>query len=107
MDLVRGDGMINLRTRPALALLALAASTACALAQNGTLNDEVARTIATHHFGGARVGVSVIDMDGGAILANIHGNDPFTPASNMKLLTTGAALLVLGPDFAFKTEIIR
>jgi D-alanyl-D-alanine carboxypeptidase/D-alanyl-D-alanine-endopeptidase (penicillin-binding protein 4) len=107
-DLVRGDGMINLCTRRGtLALLALAASAACSLAQNGTLNDEVARTIATHRFGGAHVGVSIIDMDGGAILANIHGNDPFTPASNMKLLTSGAALMVLGPDFAFKTEIIR
>jgi D-alanyl-D-alanine carboxypeptidase/D-alanyl-D-alanine-endopeptidase (penicillin-binding protein 4) len=101
--------MFNLRTRRAAlaAALALAASTSCALAQGGALNDEVARTIATHKFGGARVGISIIDMDTGAVLANLHGNDPFTPASNMKLLTSGAAVMVLGPDFSFKTEILR
>ncbi|VAX42841.1 D-alanyl-D-alanine carboxypeptidase, partial [hydrothermal vent metagenome] len=31
--------------------------------------------------------------------------DGFIPASNMKLLTTGAAVSVLGPDFVFRTEI--
>jgi D-alanyl-D-alanine carboxypeptidase/D-alanyl-D-alanine-endopeptidase (penicillin-binding protein 4) len=28
------------------------------------------------------------------------------PASNMKVLTTGAAMMVLGADFAFKTEVV-
>jgi serine-type D-Ala-D-Ala carboxypeptidase/endopeptidase (penicillin-binding protein 4) len=89
-----------------LALLTLTLSALCP-AQVGTLNDEVQRAIATHKLGQAHVGVSIIDASTGAALASIHGSDPFTPASNMKLLTSGAALMVLGPDFSFRTELIR
>ncbi len=75
--------------------------------QVGTLNDEVTHAIAAHKLGAAHAGVSILDIDTGAALAAVHASDPFTPASNMKLLTTGAALLVLGPDLRLRTKIIR
>ncbi|MCJ7693417.1 MAG: D-alanyl-D-alanine carboxypeptidase/D-alanyl-D-alanine-endopeptidase [Sedimentisphaerales bacterium] len=34
-----------------------------------------------------------------------NSNTPLTPASNMKLITTAAALKYLGPDFQYKTTI--
>jgi D-alanyl-D-alanine carboxypeptidase/D-alanyl-D-alanine-endopeptidase (penicillin-binding protein 4) len=96
----RGIGLFALAT----AILGLAAQT---IAQIGSLDEEVSRTVASHKLGSTRVGISIVDMDSGVALANLHATDPFTPASNMKLLTSGAALLVLGPDFVFKTELIR
>lgn len=54
----------------------------------------------------ARVGVSVTDVRTGERLIAIDADDSFIPASNQKLLTTGAALAVLRPEFAFRTELI-
>ena len=41
----------------------------------------------------------------GQVLADINSKTMLVPASNMKLITTGAALHTLGPDYRFKTEI--
>ena len=73
----------------------LVALSACnwALAQVGGLDEEVTRALSLRKLGMARVGISVVDMDTGAALAAVHANEPFTPASNMKLLTSGAATL--------------
>jgi D-alanyl-D-alanine carboxypeptidase/D-alanyl-D-alanine-endopeptidase (penicillin-binding protein 4) len=70
------------------------------------LNARIEAAAANYKLGGARVGVSVVDLDSGRTLADLHAAEGFTPASNMKLLTTGASLIVLGKDFVFKTELI-
>lgn len=94
--------------RTSLFALTAMASLACqTLAQVNSLNDDVARIVAAHKLGSARVGISLVDLGTGQTLAAMHADVPMTPASNMKLLTTGASVLVLGPDFVFKTEIIR
>ncbi|GJQ30187.1 MAG: peptidase M15 [Phycisphaerae bacterium] len=80
---------------------------ACAaptLAQSAALQERVGQAISAGKFGTARVGVVVRDLDSDAILAEVRGQEKFTPASNMKLLTSGAALLVLSPEFRFRTE---
>ena len=51
------------------------------------------------------VSVTIIDAETGETLADHDPTKPMIPASNMKLLTSGAALGVLGPDFAFETEL--
>jgi D-alanyl-D-alanine carboxypeptidase/D-alanyl-D-alanine-endopeptidase (penicillin-binding protein 4) len=43
--------------------------------------------------------------DGGKTLVNLNGGKRMLPASNMKLISTGAALHRLGPDFRFETRI--
>lgn len=70
----------------------------------GALTDDVQRAISARKFGSARVGVSIRDVETGTVLAAVRADEPFIPASNMKVLTSGAALLVLGPDFVFRTE---
>lgn len=55
-------------------------------------------------FGQAQTGICVHTPDGQTVV-NINGGRMFTPASNMKLITTGAALHMLGEDFTFKTRI--
>lgn len=53
----------------------------------------------------ATIGVHVRDAASGDHLYGRGADAALIPASNMKLLTTGAALRVLGPDHVFETRI--
>ncbi len=53
----------------------------------------------------AGFGIKVVNLDKGDTLYEKNSNTSFVPASNMKLLTTGIALEVLGKNFKFKTMI--
>ncbi len=55
----------------------------------------------------AAVGVSVVDLDTGETLYSRASDTPLNPASNVKLFTTAAALLVLGPEHRYPTRIMR
>ncbi len=49
--------------------------------------------------------VHILDPGTGAILYSRNASTPLTPASNMKLITTAAALKYLGPNFVYETRI--
>lgn len=93
-----------------LAALTLAAALACvsgqALGQAGELTDDVRRLVNGRKWGEAKVGVSLYEVQSGAQLAGLRVDEPFIPASNMKLLSSGTAMMVLGPDFVFKTQLL-
>lgn len=55
-------------------------------------------------FEQAYVGICVTDGRG-KVLADVNAGKMFVPASNMKLLTTGAALHLLGPGHVFETSL--
>ena len=51
------------------------------------------------------VSMKVQSMNDGHVLFEKHSNQAFTPASNFKLFTAVAALLYLGPDYKYATEL--
>ncbi len=84
----------------------------CAIAISGSLawGQQLGDTLAAlrskapgtprFHFG-----YKVIDANTGEVLAAENSAELFTPASNNKLYTTAFALMKLGPDYRFTTEL--
>ncbi|MFO8173809.1 MAG: D-alanyl-D-alanine carboxypeptidase/D-alanyl-D-alanine-endopeptidase [Longimicrobiales bacterium] len=53
-----------------------------------------------------RWSVLAVSMDQGDTLLALNVREPMVPASNMKVLTTAAALYALGPDFRYTTFLL-
>ncbi|HNY79207.1 MAG: D-alanyl-D-alanine carboxypeptidase/D-alanyl-D-alanine-endopeptidase [Sedimentisphaerales bacterium] len=53
----------------------------------------------------AEYAVHVVEPDSGAVIYSHNATTAMTPASNMKLVTTAAALRYLGPLFEYRTRI--
>lgn len=84
-------------------LLTVLVITAGAAAAN--LQVSIEHAIGREQIDGATVAVSVREIGRSAALVEIEADRPMIVASNMKLLTTGATLHVLGEDFAFRTSM--
>jgi serine-type D-Ala-D-Ala carboxypeptidase/endopeptidase (penicillin-binding protein 4) len=67
------------------------------------LAGDVRKAVSSTKLGQTKVGVSIIDVASGTSLVSVRAEEQFIPASNMKVLSSGAALLVLGADYHFKT----
>lgn len=52
-----------------------------------------------------QLSLCVLDLQTGKELAAINPDKSLRPASSLKVLTTGTALLLLGPDYRFRTEL--
>lgn len=74
-------------------------------AQSGDLQTRLTQIASTARLGQAQIGISVVDTSTGRTLFELNAAQPLIPASNQKLLTSGAALEVLGKDYIFKTEL--
>ncbi len=66
---------------------------------------EIDRVIDSSDLTRARWGVFVISMKDGRVLYSRNGDKLFTPASNMKIYTTSAALDLLGADYRWRTSV--
>ncbi|MFZ2794770.1 MAG: D-alanyl-D-alanine carboxypeptidase/D-alanyl-D-alanine-endopeptidase [Prolixibacteraceae bacterium] len=53
---------------------------------------------------GSGVSIYVSDLDGSRVLMSESAGQLLSPASTMKVITTAAALEILGPDYRFQTE---
>ncbi len=51
-------------------------------------------------------GIYVVDVHSGRVIYRQNASKPFVPASNFKLLTTAAALELLGPAFRYQTLLL-
>lgn len=87
------------------AVVAVVALAAPGLAQS--LERGVRDLIDSNKLDKIALGVSIIDVESGQVLASVNDKTALIPASNHKLLTSGAALLVLGDKFEFTTRFIR
>jgi len=56
-------------------------------------------------FATTRWGILIESLDRRKVVFEREAEQLFTPASNMKLYTTAAALVRLGPDFRFRTSV--
>jgi D-alanyl-D-alanine carboxypeptidase/D-alanyl-D-alanine-endopeptidase (penicillin-binding protein 4) len=56
-------------------------------------------------FKSASIGIEVCDLKTGEILAEHQSEKSLTPASTQKLVTTAAAIEILGADFQFRTDV--
>lgn len=91
----------------ALACTTLALAASAALATGPALDQQVDNAVSGASFAGKmQFSVCVMDAETGRVLAEHRADRQVIPASNMKLLTSGAALSVLGPDFEFVTELV-
>ena len=97
--------------RTALCLIAALIACAPADAQPATDVDRTALastiedTIRGDTYAGASWGIQVVNLRSGTVLYSHRAEDLFVPASNVKLLTTAAALEQLGPDFRYRTRV--
>ena len=69
--------------------------------------DAAARAIASERAlgEGAAVGIAVLDVDSGRLLAAVNEHAPLNPASNAKLYTAAAALATLRGDHRYETTL--
>ncbi len=92
------------RAAPRLAaFLALGLACAAALAQD--LTADMRRLMSGVKVGSSKIGVSIVDTQTGEVLFAQKASEPLAPASNMKILTSAAALWTLGPDWVYRTEL--
>ncbi|WP_375426765.1 D-alanyl-D-alanine carboxypeptidase/D-alanyl-D-alanine-endopeptidase [uncultured Friedmanniella sp.] len=64
------------------------------------------RAVSIAGMGGSYSG-EVADLSTGKVLYSHRASTPYIPASTMKLLTTTAALSLLGPEHEFTTSVVR
>jgi D-alanyl-D-alanine carboxypeptidase/D-alanyl-D-alanine-endopeptidase (penicillin-binding protein 4) len=70
------------------------------------LSSEITTILGEYPWRGARWSVMVVSLDQGDTLLALAPDSAMSPASNMKLLTSAAALRELGPDYRFRTWLL-
>ncbi len=70
------------------------------------LDAELSGLLSRYHWRSARYSVLVVSLDTGDTLFAHWPDSLVAPASNLKLLTTAAALERLGPDYRFRTYLL-
>ena len=85
---------------------ALAAAQPASAQEINQLRSDLTQALETYNWRDAQWGVLVVSLDQGDTLFAFGADAPLAPASNMKLLTTAAALRRLGPDFRFQTYLL-
>jgi serine-type D-Ala-D-Ala carboxypeptidase/endopeptidase (penicillin-binding protein 4) len=80
---------------------------ACALAgvSKADLAGKVETIVASQTQGNVRIAVKIVNPASGSVIYSRNASSALIPASNMKLVTTAAALHYLGPDFVYLTGI--
>jgi D-alanyl-D-alanine carboxypeptidase/D-alanyl-D-alanine-endopeptidase (penicillin-binding protein 4) len=70
-----------------------------------TLDSAAHAMTSEHTFEAASIGVAVLDVDSGRLLAAVNEHLPLNPASNAKLYTAAAALATLHGEHRYETTL--
>ncbi|MET3699710.1 D-alanyl-D-alanine carboxypeptidase/D-alanyl-D-alanine-endopeptidase (penicillin-binding protein 4) [Bacillus oleivorans] len=81
-------------------------TTEVVVSQSPDLQAKIDAILNDERLQGTSTGVSIRNADTGEVLYSYYGDMRLHPASNMKLLTTIAALETLGEDYQFTTEVL-
>jgi D-alanyl-D-alanine carboxypeptidase/D-alanyl-D-alanine-endopeptidase (penicillin-binding protein 4) len=93
----------NVLQRAALALILT--TPPCAWASTGAeLPAPVAQVIAAQRLPLRAISIAIVDPDSGRVILSENPDTPRSPASTIKVLTTIAALDLLGPSFTWHTR---
>src|SRR5699024_10723372 len=76
------------------------------VSNNATIEEKIDAIMQAEDLAGTLTGVSIRHADTGESLYSHFGDIQVRPASNMKILTSIAALEVLGPDYQFSTDVL-
>ncbi len=96
--------------RAAFVLVAVLAALACGVAlypqpAAAGIDDSVAAALSSAGLGGSGTGVYIWDLDAALPVYEHNASTSLAPASNMKLVTSAAALRDWGADHRFTTEL--
>ena len=96
--------------RAALLLLVLAVAVVCAGALRPSpaaagVDSSIAAVLSSAGLAGSGTGVYVWDLDAGLPVYEFNSSTGFAPASNMKLVTSAAAIRYWGTSHRFSTEL--
>jgi D-alanyl-D-alanine carboxypeptidase/D-alanyl-D-alanine-endopeptidase (penicillin-binding protein 4) len=98
--------MKNLRERAAI-FLTLVAMQPVAVRADGSLREHIEAVITLPHYKHAHWGILVLDLESGQAIYDLNADKLFAPASTTKLYSVAAALDAWGPDYRFKTPVLR
>jgi PBP4 family serine-type D-alanyl-D-alanine carboxypeptidase len=82
-------------------------SLAQSAAQEPSFDDFVQKMVSRPAFAHSWIGIEVYSIDRKKPLFELNADKFFTPGSTTKVVTEGAALALLGPDYRFQTRIFR
>jgi D-alanyl-D-alanine carboxypeptidase/D-alanyl-D-alanine-endopeptidase (penicillin-binding protein 4) len=89
------------------ALVGLLLVVSSARAQSREIAPAIDRALEAPALKNALVGVLVRSLDTGRVLYERNADFALIPASNLKIVTATAALSLLGPDFRYRTRLLR
>ena len=78
----------------------------CGSVQAGQLPGQVARALEAGKLPSSAMSLAVIPLDGQGVAQFVNADTPVNPASTMKLVTTYAALELLGPTWQWNTDLL-
>ena len=76
-----------------------------AQSDRGTLPAKVSSALAAAKIPGDAMALAVIPLEGQGLAQFVNADQPVNPASTMKLVTTYAALELLGPNYQWQTDL--
>ena len=76
-----------------------------AVDRRSDLAEKINAILSQPQFAKAHWGIDAVDLATGKAIYTLNQDQLFIPASNMKLITTAAALATAGPDYRFHTTV--